>query len=119
MTHPDAQRAFEEMAKSEGLEVSAKKPDGRYWSSHTHLAWTFYQAATERAAKEERERAEHLLSALKGLSKMYGDTWDLVDGGLTMMPASIPKFEKAHEQAQKAIKQYEAATAIRSSGREG
>ncbi|MGJ7613925.1 MULTISPECIES: hypothetical protein [unclassified Variovorax] len=41
---------FEALAKSKGLEVELKKPDGRYWSSHTHFAWGFYQAAAERCA---------------------------------------------------------------------
>lgn len=46
---PQVREDFETLARREGLEVATKKPDGRYWSSHTHLAWTFYLAATERA----------------------------------------------------------------------
>lgn len=43
--------AFEAMARVSGLDVVAKKPDGRYWSSHTHLAWLFWLEATEHAAR--------------------------------------------------------------------
>ena len=52
----------------------------------------------ERMAQAEREKAQ-LVEALSGLSKMYASAWDLVDGGLVMLPDSIPKFEKAHSIA--------------------
>ncbi|WP_093305961.1 hypothetical protein ABL840_08950 [Variovorax sp. NFACC27] len=74
------------------------------------------QSVAERAAKKEREQADELLKALKDLSSMYAQTWDLVDGGLTMMGESVPLFEKRHKAASAAIKRYEAA-AIRA--REG
>ncbi|MGH8449545.1 hypothetical protein [Pseudomonas sp.] len=49
-----------------------------------------------------------LLSALKGLSSMYGSTWDSVDGSLVMLSPGIERFEKAHELARQAIAQAEA-----------
>jgi len=62
-----------------------------------------FDAATERAAKQERDKAAELLTALKGLSEMYARAWDLEDGGLMMMGESIPLFEKRHKAASKAI----------------
>lgn len=44
-----------------------------------------------------------LRSALEGLSNMYSYAWDLADGGLMMMPDSIPKFEAAHAAARTAL----------------
>lgn len=41
--------------------------------------------------------------ALKDITKMYSHAWDLVNGGLMMMPDSIPQFEKAHEKVEKAL----------------
>lgn len=73
------------------------------------IAWETFQAASDLAAKREREDVDGLLTALKDLSKMYTHAWDLVDGGLTMMGESIPLFEKRHKAASKAIERFEAA----------
>lgn len=43
---------FESLCHLQGLQTEAKKPDGRYWSSHTHLAWEFWQASRKQALKE-------------------------------------------------------------------
>ena len=48
-------------------------------------------------------QVDALAGALKDLSAMYAHAWDLVDGGLMMMGTSIPKFEKAHKAAYKAL----------------
>lgn len=46
---------------------------------------------------------EALLSALKGMTSMYGYCWDLVEGGLLCMQENVQRFEGAHEAAQKVI----------------
>ncbi len=47
---------------------------------------------------------DSLAAALKGLSDMYSFSWDLVDGGLMMMPErGVPKFEAAHKAALLAL----------------
>lgn len=53
---------------------------------------------------------QRLLAALKELDAMYAHCWDLVDGGLTIMPPSIPRFEAAHFAARVAIRRAEGAT---------
>lgn len=105
---PDLRDEFE--AK---YQRSADDPASAEMLAIWEAAWN---AATERAAKKEREQADELLKALKDLSSMYARTWDLVDGGLTMMGESVPLFEKRHKAASAAIKHYESA-AIRA--REG
>lgn len=47
--------------------------------------------------------APDMLAALQEISAMYQRTWDLVDGGLTMGPDSIPRFEDAHKAVRIAI----------------
>lgn len=59
-----------------------------------------------RLEKENRALRSQLAikdKALADLSNMYSHAWDLVDGGLMMMPDSIPKFEDAHAAARKAL----------------
>ena len=46
---------------------------------------------------------DQLKTALKGLSAMYTRAWDRVDGGLVMLPPSIPEFEAAHAAARVAL----------------
>ena len=46
--HTDADRAeFEAWMASTGprFDTTDRKPDGRYWSSHTHLMWEAWRAA--------------------------------------------------------------------------
>ncbi|MBN0975938.1 hypothetical protein JTY93_15500 [Pseudomonas hygromyciniae] len=56
-------------------------------------------------AERDQLKAENeaLLSALKGMTSMYGHCWDLVDGGLLCMQDNVQRFEDAHEVAQKVI----------------
>ena len=53
----------------------------------------------------EKLKAENeaLLTALKGMTSMYGHCWDLVDGGLLCMQDNVQRFEDAHEAAHKLI----------------
>ncbi|SFQ82586.1 hypothetical protein SAMN03159489_05987 [Pseudomonas sp. NFPP07] len=46
---------------------------------------------------------EALLTALKGMTAMYGYCWDLVDGGLFCMQQNVQRFEDAHEAAQRVV----------------
>jgi len=46
--------AFEAWAHAQGYEVKSLKPDGRYWSSHTHQAWKCWQARAALAQKDKR-----------------------------------------------------------------
>jgi hypothetical protein len=50
----------------------------------------------------EREN-ETLRAALSELSDVYTHCWDLVDGGLLLMPSSMERFEKANAAARKAL----------------
>ena len=59
--------------------------------------------AYERVNAELKAENEALLSALKGMTSMYGHCWDLVDGGLLCMQDNVQRFEDAHEAAQKVI----------------
>lgn len=59
--------------------------------------------AYERVNAELKAENEVLLSALKGMTSMYGHCWDLVDGGLLCMQDNVQRFEDAHEAAQKVI----------------
>lgn len=48
---------------------------------------------------------KELLVALEALSKMYSHAWNLVDGGLMMMPdQSVPMFDAAHTLAGDALR---------------
>jgi hypothetical protein len=67
------------------------------------------KADAEHSSKQQREECADLLKALKDLSTMYAQAWDLVDGGLTMMGDSVPLFESRHQAASKAIERYEAS----------
>jgi hypothetical protein len=49
------------------------------------------------------DTAPTLAKALHELSAMYTHAWDLVGGGLVMLEASIPRFEKAHANAIAAL----------------
>jgi hypothetical protein len=59
----------------------------------------------QQAQMIESIKAENgaLLTALKGMTSMYGYCWDLVDGGLLCMHSNVQRFEDAHEAAQKVI----------------
>lgn len=46
-----------------------------------------------------------LREALKELTDLYSHIWDRVDGAFVLMPASIPRFEKAHAKAVRVLKQ--------------
>ena len=48
-----------------------------------------------------------LLVALKGLSAMYAQTWDRVDGCLLMLPESVERFEAVHAKAEAVIRRIE------------
>ncbi len=48
-------------------------------------------------------REERLRSALKGLSDMYVNTWDLVNGDLVMPADGVERFEAAHAKARAAL----------------
>ena len=50
-----------------------------------------------------KTEGELLLTALKGMTSMYGYCWDIVDGGLLCMQDNVQRFEDAHEAAQKVI----------------
>lgn len=49
------------------------------------------------------DEVEKLRAALKGLSDMYAQTWDRVDGALVMMPETVSQFEAAHKKARIAL----------------
>jgi len=44
-----------------------------------------------------------LKSALKGLVDMYASTWDLADGGLSMLGSGVARFEAAHKAGREAL----------------
>lgn len=67
-------------------------------------------------AKLEKENDE-LEAALKGLSDMYAQAWDRVDGGLMMMDSGVKRFEKAHSVAYKLLEK-RAALRSRDGGKE-
>lgn len=46
---------------------------------------------------------DKLRAALSELSAVYTSCWDLVDGGLLLMPSSMDRFEKANAGARKAL----------------
>lgn len=46
--------------------------------------------------------------ALRGLSSMYAQTWDRVDGALILLPSGVDRFEKAHADASNALATLEA-----------
>ena len=48
----DTRAAFEAWAKEQLYPVVEKKPDGRYWSSHTHIVWETWQAAINHERSE-------------------------------------------------------------------
>lgn len=50
-----------------------------------------------------QKRCEELEQALRGLSDMYANTWDRVDGALMMPPEGGERFEAAHKAARKAL----------------
>lgn len=56
-------------------------------------------------------RIAALEAALRGLSKMYSDAWDRVDGALVMMGSSVGEFEEAHRIAEETL----AASALETS----
>jgi hypothetical protein len=53
---------------------------------------------------------EQAVKALERISKMYANTWDLVDGGLMMFQEGIPEFEAAHEDVVQALTSLRALT---------
>lgn len=54
------------------------------------------------------EHRKQVVEALREISLMYAHAWDRTDGALFMMPASIPRFEAAHEKVVAAIALMEA-----------
>lgn len=65
----------------------------------------FHARAQDLMAECDQVKVENeaLLTALKGMTSMYGCCWDLVDGGLLCMQDNVQRFEDAHEAAQKVI----------------
>lgn len=52
---------------------------------------------------ETAARLRDLRDALSELSAVYTSCFDLVDGGLIILPASVERFEKANAAARKAL----------------
>jgi len=52
-----------------------------------------------KSCKKLESDRDKLLSALKGMTSMYGYCWDLVEGGLLCMPENVQRFEEAYENA--------------------
>lgn len=73
--------------------------------SHWRNDWdaSYIAAANPAAVLALIAENEALLTALKGMTSMYGFCWDLVDGGLLCMQHNVQRFEDAHEAAQKVI----------------
>ncbi|MDO9345084.1 MAG: hypothetical protein Q7T99_16530 [Pseudomonas sp.] len=73
--------------------------------SHWRNDWdaSFIATANPKTVMELIEENKALLTALKGMTSMYGYCWDLVDGGLLCMQDNVQRFEDAHEAAQKVI----------------
>ncbi len=59
-------------------------------------------ASDSRRDNLEQENAT-LRAALSELSNVYTHCWDLVDGGLILMPSSMERFENANAGARKAL----------------
>lgn len=53
----DERADFEAWAQAQGYEVKSRKPDGRYWSSHTHQAWEAWQARAALASQQSQQAA--------------------------------------------------------------
>lgn len=55
--------------------------------------------------KELTEREAKLSNALHELSNLYVHAFDLVDGGLIMLPSSVELFEIRHAAAEEILKE--------------
>lgn len=62
-----------------------------------------YDQALKMLTEARTDEVLQLRAALKDLTDMYTHAWDLVDGGLIMLPPSIPRFEAAHNAAMLAL----------------
>lgn len=52
------------------------------------------------------------IDACRGLSQMYGSTWDSVNGDLLMLAPSIPRFEAAHRKAIDFLNEFDGKPAL-------
>ncbi len=58
---------------------------------------------TNNVMSEAATEIEKMRAALKVIHNMYQHAWDLTDGGLMMMGASVPKFGAAHKAVRDAL----------------
>lgn len=81
------------------------KATKRKWCDKATAAITAYlaQAGKEGWVMVRGTEVDDMRSALKGLSDMYGSTWDRVDGGLMMIDSGVERFEKAHQRAYEVL----------------
>ena len=79
---PDLRDEFEALAKSEGHDLAYTYDTERsrhvYLSPMTADLWRYFQAATERAAKKEREECAKLVDALEDDMRIYMSEWQAV-----------------------------------------
>lgn len=76
------------------VNVCVTTEDGRHGSAGPVMAYM---------ASEVDARIAELEKALRELDGLYTSVWDRVDGALVLFPDSIPRFEVAHEKAQRAL----------------
>lgn len=94
---------------SEFMRLAAEgRENGLLYDDELSAAKQRALAAESELSRAEVERNE-FRSALKGLSDMYGSTWDRVDGALMMMDSGIKRFEKAHAIAYKILQRLPAS----------
>ncbi|MBK3510736.1 hypothetical protein [Pseudomonas sp. MF6747] len=102
------QRPVASLYEANDLLAKCREALGRLVADNDHLALCARQwedAAMQWGAERDQLKAENeaLLTALKGMTSMYGFCWDLVDGGLLCMQSNVQRFEDAHEAAQKVL----------------
>lgn len=56
----------------------------------------------------EIARLKVVCEAARGMSKLYGQLWDLEDGYGMLTPESVQKYDKAHEVLDSALTSLEA-----------
>jgi hypothetical protein len=64
---------------------------------------TAHLAHTSDTANAGADEIVKLRAALKGLSDIYTSAFDLVDGGLILLPDSVPRYEAANKMAMEAL----------------
>jgi hypothetical protein len=65
--------------------------------------WKARDETFDNVVRRLHERCVELQGALKGLSDMYVQAWNLVDGGLIMADSGVDRFEAAHKEARRAL----------------